>query len=345
MSSNQVRALLEKAPVKVVVALAIVIPLVLFFFRAKAAMPLSSDAQLWKADIQQMGPDKAYEKFAKSVEGKAQGVQHGSTHAFGAALYEVEGDEGFPICRDLFQYGCAHGFIARALQIEGIGAVSRFAEVCRTQSYPGMCLHGIGHGLVSSMGYDEASYQKAVAACRNIAHDTSTAGCVGGSTMEYGLKTMATDGTTLEPVTDASRFEPCISTNEDAKSACYYWITGWWYTYLTSNLRVLPYNAILRMGEYCRGMDESQYVGECFGGIGDNVVVASDYNGEKAIALCNAASPDVSEQLYCKAYAANILLGDAQSAKEATILCDSTGSLRSRCQYLALHGVAVFDAK
>src|SRR6185503_13683167 len=83
--------------------------------------------------IRQKGAQAAYEQFVRSVSDLDQDTQHLRSHIFGKTLYDTLGDSGFSICGDTFRFGCAHGFIARALQIEGIGAVKKFAESCQLQ--------------------------------------------------------------------------------------------------------------------------------------------------------------------------------------------------------------------
>jgi len=345
MSSNQGRVLAKKLGTKGAFALVIIALLAFFVLNKHTPIPLTDEARAWSQAIKTDGADKAYKDFQASVASLDQGTQHADAHSFGAALYSAKGIDAFPLCRDIFQYGCAHGFIATALQTEGMQVVAHFADVCRAQGYPGMCLHGIGHGLVSYLGYDDAALQKAVSACRDIAHDTSTAGCIGGSVMEFGQKTMAIQKDS-RVMTPENSYEPCLSLAPDAKSACYFWNAGWWYTRLNYIESLTPEAAVKKMGQLCASQKETEYIGECFAGLGDIVAMASNYKGAEAVRMCDSASRDPSERLYCKAYAADIFLGDARTRPDAFIVCNSLPSdEKNRCMYLAQMGVGVFDRK
>ena len=348
MSSNLARALLKRIGVRSISALVILGACAFFYHHShqREVAPLSSDAQTWKAIIELKGAAEAYKEFGTDFSSFNPGSRHSYAHSFGAALYVTEGPSGFPVCRDLFEYGCAHGFMVRALQMEGEGAVGRLADACRKQPYVSMCMHGIGHGLVSYVGYDLPSFEHSVSICRDIVHDTTTSGCMGGATMEYGLKTMSFGLLSVAPVTEATKYEPCAKTGRDAKPACYFWLTGWWYSSLVTNEKLSPKDAVAKIGKFCELLPEQEYSGECFGGIGDNVAMAADYDAKKAIEFCEGAAKDPSERIYCKAYAENILLGDTRTTENAPYLCNSEkGADRDRCDYLARVGVSIFDTK
>ena len=164
--------------------------------------------------------------------------------------------------------------------------------------------------------------------------------------MEFGLKTMAFGALAVSPITEATKYMPCTGISKDVKSACYFWITGWWYSSLTVNERLSPKDAVAQMGKFCTMLPEQEYTGQCFAGMGDNVSMAADYDANRAVDFCNAGTLDPSERVYCKAYAENILLGDKRTSADAPFLCDSEKGLeRDRCDYLAKVGVAVFDTK
>jgi hypothetical protein len=348
MSSNQVKASVERIGVRGLIAFAIIATLAYFYMRhGNGAVPLSAEAEGWKTAIESLGAEPAYKDFSEKISAFDAGTRHSYAHSFGAGLYAVQGASGFPVCRDLFEYGCAHGFIVRALQVEGEGAVGRLADACRKQPYPGMCLHGIGHGLVSYFGYDDSSFHRSIAICRDVVHDVSTAGCVGGATMEYGLKSMSFGALTVAPITEETKYAPCTDIVDDAKSACYFWLTGWWYSSQTTHEGASPRDAVKKMGTFCRQMPEQEFTGECFAGIGDNVSMAAEYDAKRAAEFCAASTPDAAERVYCKAYAENILLGDARTRDDAPYLCASEEkeAERSRCDYLARMGVAVFDKR
>ncbi|MEN9561395.1 MAG: hypothetical protein RIQ56_668 [Candidatus Parcubacteria bacterium] len=337
--------LLPKQLLRIAIAILIVALFVSFAF-SRHETPLSESARAWRDAISLMGAEKAYAMFVESAANLDQGSRHSLAHAFGAGLYAKEGERAFPVCKDIYEYGCAHGFIAQAMRESGVAVVKRFADVCRKQGYPVMCMHGIGHGLVSYLGYEETAFSKSVRVCEGVVQDTSVAGCIGGAVMEYGLKTMAQAGTPIRSMTKENRYEPCESISSDAKSSCYFWLPGWWYSVFTTTDGKTPEVAIRDMGALCISMNETEFSGECFGGVGDMATVAGGYDGARVVELCELASEESSYQLMCKAYAANILLGDTRTKDEARVVCDSLPLReKDRCQFLAWKGVSIFDTK
>lgn len=291
----------------------------------------------------EVGAEAAYEEFGEEVARLTPPLQHRQAHLFGTALYEKKGSVGFPICGSLFSYGCAHALISAAMQKEGVSVLAKFADACRSTVWPPMCLHGIGHGLVRSIGYEDADVMEAIDLCINTVKDASTPGCIGGAIMEYDGQTLMGDAWAGRTMDGENTFEPCASAPRAAKSACYLWLVSWWYdNYSTSRMK--PRGAFKQIGTLCEGLPDKEYTAQCMAGEGEMAASVANYDARGVLALCDASSDDPSSRLYCLAYAANMLLETPDGESDLMMLCDSVRAEdRDRCTYLARQGVSIFD--
>lgn len=303
----------------------------------------SSTIALWRARIRSDGAEKAYKEFATANAKLDPGESHMQAHLFGAALYAEKGDDGFPTCGSLFQYGCAHALIAAAMSKEGEAVVAKFSDACRATAWPQMCLHGIGHGLIRTFGTSDTDAQKAMRICIDTVGDSSTAGCVGGVIMEYDGQSMMGMSGGERTMTVKNTYEPCFFAPDKAKSACYYWIVSWWYDSLVAK-KVFSMDIFKRLGSLCRSLPEAQFSSQCYAGMGAMAAAASGYTGPAAGAFCDGASENATARMYCRAYAANILLeGEPGSVEISKNLCSIEGIPLERCERLARKGVAALD--
>ncbi len=297
----------------------------------------------WRSRIRAVGDTAAYGEFANEITSLDPATQHMHAHIFGAALYAEKGSDGFPTCGALYSYGCAHALIAAAIQQEGVGVVSKFADACRKTAWPPMCLHGIGHGLVRTSDHTKKAISNVIDLCLNKVHDTSTAGCIGGAVMEYDGQTMMVGLGVQRPLVHGEEYEPCLSAPDAAKSACYLWIVSWWYDDMAAK-GISREESFKRVGAMCAKLPESEFMPQCLAGEGEMVATEAGYDGAIARDLCDASSLEPLSRLYCKAYAANIILASPKGEEALKILCTSVRETeRTKCVYLSRQGVSVFD--
>lgn len=303
----------------------------------------ASTITMWQERIRALGAQDAYAEFAVSVKGLDPAMQHMQAHLFGAALYRQDGGSGFPVCGNLFSFGCAHALIASAIQVEGVDAVTGFAVSCAKTTWPQMCFHGIGHGLMRASGYTQEAVRKSIRLCIDSVKDISTAGCIGGVIMEYDGQSMTGSVEQVRELTDANTYEPCLSAPREAKSACYFWLVSWWYDDAIKK-GTGPVEGFKRLGSLCDALPEREYVPQCLAGEGAMAAAVAAYTVEQSIELCEASSASPESQLYCKAYAGNILQETADGGRGTQALCRSLPEeFVARCTYLARKGVSVFD--
>lgn len=110
-------------------------------------------------------------------------------HAVGDMLYKQEGLKGIEACTDDFRNACSHSIVVGLFFDKGESALEEIAEACRRapggQGAYTMCFHGLGHGVVSALGYD---VPKAVGSCQKtgtgaFGHSESVQ-CTSGIVME-----------------------------------------------------------------------------------------------------------------------------------------------------------------
>ncbi|MBI2056268.1 MAG: hypothetical protein HYT37_02715 [Candidatus Sungbacteria bacterium] len=110
-------------------------------------------------------------------------------HVVGDELYKQEGIKGIEICTNDFRNACSHSIVVGIFSEKGDSALGEIADTCRRA--PGgsgaytMCFHGLGHGILSAVGYD---MEKTVALCQKTGteqyNNREYIECVGGAVME-----------------------------------------------------------------------------------------------------------------------------------------------------------------
>lgn len=296
----------------------------------------------WRDRIKAIGAEPAYSEFRISAGELDPGASHMQAHLFGAALYAEKGDTGFPVCGSYFSYGCAHALIAAAIEKEGESAAGKFADACRKTTWPAMCLHGIGHGLMRTTDYTDAAIRKVLGLCIDQVNDTSTEGCVGGAIMEYDGQSMTPGMPSGRIMTDKNTYEPCRAAPEPAKSPCYYWIVSWWYDSLVAQ-KLNAVEVFKKLGPLCDHIPDTQFASECYAGEGIAAAAASGYTAPAAGALCDMAQVDATARMYCRAFAATILLDGETGESNLKNLCSAESLPQERCEIVARKGISVFN--
>jgi hypothetical protein len=306
---------------------------------------LSKDIDEWRERIKIIGAEKAYDAFAKSVDGLREEVQHDLVHVFGTALYEEEGIDGLPVCDSQFFYGCFHEFVALAVADRGTESAAELNQVC-LNSFEGnelqSCQHGIGHGIQSIYGYTQKDLNFALNQCSELPQNNiSGGGCYGGIFMEYNLRTMLSDDGRVRE--SENIFSPCDSVEEKFREACTYWNPQWWRTGPLMYLNTTR-EAYEKMGDYCRdfiqSMDESELEQKklrrvCFGGIGGIAAPDAAFDTQYTAELCDAASESETESAICRANAAYRTI-ETPDVETALHVCDGlTGNALSYCSAFA----------
>jgi hypothetical protein len=295
---------------------------VLLYPQAKPA--LGAKEAEWKDRIERAGARAAYEALADEYASRPPEEQHTAAHYFGAALFAAEGTKGIEVCDERFNYGCYHQLLGSAIAAEGLAVVPVLNDVCRTttkeERSPLVCQHGIGHGIAAYLGYAREDFLKALGVCSTLPDIDPIGGCYGGAFMEYNFQTMlGAEGRVRAAGDDA--LELCTSVTDAYLLACAYWQPQWWSQVLMSR-GMDEDEAFGTMGTWCQSLGGGARLA-CFEGMGNITPPAAQFNEERSIALCQAASADLRERTHCLAAAAGSLAqGGSGATGNGRVLCE-----------------------
>jgi hypothetical protein len=276
------------------------------------------------------GPKAALARFEEQYGDGSDPACHRVVHTIGSAsLSRNHGNvaktfaEGSASCWS----GFYHGVLERALvdvrgyRPERLAAVSRGLcdddGVRRLVWLAYQCLHGLGHGLMITTGYDLPLSLKV---CNRLASDWDAESCKGGVFMEnlstsYGVRSRW--------VRDEDPVYPCNAVGRDDKSTCYQLVTS----------RVLQVVGPDwdRVAEICASV-EAGWTRQCFESMGRDVSGQSHRDAEDIADGCAAARPHGGER-DCIRFAAMDMTANFTGGVEAAGLCTTTRAHRSACFY------------
>ena len=192
--------------------------------------------------------------------------------------------------------------------VEGIGALGEIVEECNavTESKRQSCRHGIGHGLVGSLGYTEDAMKSALDMCYDTFYpvgtttDDSYYACYHGVFMEYHQQALHDGSMRLRPFNEAEFHEPCGNVAEGYKGVCYYRLARYW----ALALRPLDLEErYKKMGAYCRAIPDAQHALTCTRGVQSTIDTYSRVTDlSVAKSLCDSAFEDPEITNSCKYY-------------------------------------------
>lgn len=275
----------------------------------------------WKERIEKKGGEGAYTEFSDAVAAFSYGDRHSKAHAFGSALFAAEGADGISVCDARFSFGCFHQFLGDAISSLGLESIPDLNAKCFEDlaESPLSCQHGIGHGALAALGYDDAALRHALNVCEELPGADPIGGCYGGVFMEYNVRTMLAEEATTREYT-GNPFSPCDTLEGAFVPACIYWQPQWWAQATLQGQDIT--RAYTEMGNYCRKFTRNaELLRSCFEGIGNVVAQASGFDPELARSLCDAAGETGKERLLCRAIGANHFGIDA-SAEAAAKVCE-----------------------
>lgn len=291
------------------------------------SMSTAKQEAYWKERVKAVGGKAAYIELAEDVKSFSIQRQHKVGHAFGGALYEEEGVDGLAVCDPQFNYACYHEFLGRAIAELGLSSVSMLNQKCvdLVKKSPLSCQHGIGHGIVSYLGYSDKAFLEALKICKDLPFNDPIGGCYGGVFMEYNTQTMLGEQARLRLVVDDNMLAPCDTLATEYTIACVFWQPQWWNQTLKSSTSVALVSNTnegrwAKMGELCESYKDSKLVRPCFEGIGNITSAEVNRNTATIKMLCEQTSSNSLHQLYCKSYAANSI--GAGHREEGVKVCE-----------------------
>lgn len=274
---------------------------------------------LWFKRIQDLGGTQAYREFKTATEKKEVNKQHRDAHLFGEALYQVEGSKGISVCDTSFSYGCYHSFLGSAINTEGLEIASSLSKNCFDHlGKDGLaCQHGIGHGILSSIGYDFESLVKSLDSCDNLEIKDPIGGCLGGVFMEYNFQTMLLDDGKTRQFQDNNPYFPCFSINKKFASGCIYQQAQWWLSSVTEpdfNQRIEKIDSL------CLQLPSGKYQVQCYKGLGVNILAYLNYDTAEAKKIC-ASLKEREAEIICRSGVSISLLAIPNLKESGRELC------------------------
>ncbi len=299
-------------------------------------------------EIAEFGSEQAYQRLSVALMPLADDWQHQYAHDFGHVLYGLEGESGIASCDFKFGYGCIHQIMSETIIEHGPSSVARLFESCRaaTGGYD-LCMHGLGHGLLSSVGYEESDLVTATQMCEGIEEETTSSGCKGGVFMEYNLRNIAAaEGILRNRVADESRMhEPCDRVTANNKKPCIFWLPQWWFfVVLRGDRSAGAENAAYRtIGELCEASDLPQ---TCYEGLGYITPTAFRHDPLQARLACDSLVARSEARVFCRGMSGLVFRLDTGSALDSFAMCvDLPDKERAVCQQYAVRTDITFSAE
>jgi hypothetical protein len=274
------------------------------------------------------GPRRAIAVLEQEVDPDSNGC-HRIVHSIGSAsLARFDGNVGRTFAQGTSNCfsGYYHGVLERSLvNASSYGATALTAVSRRICDDPGVraladleyqCLHGLGHGLMITTGYD---LPLSLHVCGRMDGEWEQTSCEGGALMEnistsYGVRSRW--------VRDDDPVYPCNAIRDQAKRTCYQLVTS----------RILQVVGVdwERTAEIC-GSVEQRWVRSCFQSFGRDVSGQTRRNAEEIAEICTLAR-DYGHEVECIRFAAMDMVLNYARGDEAAVLCDRTGaSLQAPC--------------
>ena len=271
---------------------------VVFFPYIQSVTLNNSDRQLSLdvQDIQSSNESDIGKKFKKLAEqngalyaykvlGHAQDKlrirEHHYAHIIGDELYKESGPDAIFYCTNEFAYGCYHSVLANAIEEKGISILPKLNQFC-IEKDPNEwgCQHGIGHGVISYIGYDTEAIFDAVAICATLESEVSKRGCLGGIFMEFNqISMLDLSGESQRVLSEEGLHFPCSKVNQEYQSECYFEQVIWWLT--------MSDNDFERVGKLCSEVTSEKAKQWCFRRVGEfaSELTKNDIKGTQKI--CN----------------------------------------------------------
>jgi hypothetical protein len=274
------------------------------------------------------GPKRALAVLEEEV-GSTTNTCHRIAHIIGAAsLARFERNvgrtfaEGSAVCAS----GYYHGVLERSLvnvasrAASVLGGVARGLcddpEVTALAELEYQCLHGLGHGLMITTGYN---LPVSLQVCDHLAGDWESSSCNGGVFMENISTSYGFRSTWLR---DGDLVYPCNWVAKEDKLTCYQLVTS----------RIIGVLGLEweRIAEICASV-EREWVSSCFESYGRDVAGQTRRDPADVRELCGVARPYGGED-ECIEFAAFDMVANDASGKHAASLCTGTrGGLREGC--------------
>ena len=298
----------------------------------------SQDEVYWSARIEALGEVVAYQEFRDSVRELPMSDQHTASHYFGGALFETGGllstcaQEGDGEASNV--RGCFHEYVGRSIAANGLPNASTVLASCSESVRGGMdfvCRHGVGRGIVSSIGYEVGDLSQALFVCTKGTVDRF---CLEGVFMEYYTRSMLEDARVREPM--GNFFAPCGSLDGPARGNCIDRQPQWWYALLHRTENDNEESIFAEIGKLC-GEWKMADARACAIGVGRLTISIREPSFDRSRELCDVTFPEGDARMFCRTGAAFRFARAAHDlSRDAKIVCrDLPQSEKEYCESYA----------
>lgn len=305
-------------------------------FTADGRIKYADEKKYWSERIAAGGGKEAYEDFAESVEALAPRRQHVAAHVFGESLYEnVPLVEAVRVCDNRFTMGCFHSLFGTAAVHMGTAAfIEELQTACTNRGARGMerlCLHGVGHGILGSLGYDLDSLKRALVLCEKIPDAGNiTTGCWGGVFMEYNVQTLISLDAPERHLEEENEYTPCNDLPGAYQPSCMFWQPTWWHVTLSRTQDNL--DVFRKMGEMCGAHTDSMLAEACVKGVGFRATWTEGYDATRIAQLCSQMKTFDHRGICWRSAAQDLRPSDAHKARSS--VCDGLSEKdRAECMH------------
>lgn len=289
----------------------------------------------WVEELNKKGARDAYAGFRTRNQEAPFARQHFSAHVMGELLAEELGTDGISVCDASFGFGCYHGFFGRLIAERGTDSIRELDAKCVEAFGPlgTGCQHGIGHGILEYVGYDDIN--AALELCDMTTSAAPLLGCSSGVFMEYHERLgQATEGYMPEgrEFNPADPYDPCTVTRTSDLDACYYGL-GLWY-------RAEFGTEYQKIGQLCADLPDHART-HCFLGVGSSIAPLEGYSLPTSLSACATYSSD--DALACRAGVSWAFYADPPQRELADDACayPDQGSQEACLQLADLAGVSM----
>ncbi len=297
------------------------------------------DKELIRKVLREEGGVKAYEELVRQAAKEPLAVQHIAAHMLGRLLYNTEGMGAIAVCDSQLFYGCFHSVVMAAVGEKGLSAISELRKVCSAlkPDFKIACEHGIGHGIIGTLGYGDAEIEQSLSLCSAQLPDSPYIdGCNGGVLME-NIQRMMHDGS-IHPLAFeiGKKWQTCEKLDAKYQDVCAYWQPMWWVSAIVPIPKDVEAFA-KEMGAWCKeapgGASAEQY---CISSIGNVIYALIGTDTERTAAICAAATKDPGNIYRCQESAARRYLYSIPT-EVALRACDGLYTeIRLKCRSSAL---------
>lgn len=224
----------------------------------------------WSQRIKEIGGEKAYSEFIIDTNKEVLSKQHRQAHLFGEALYKNEGLNAVAVCDMSFNSGCYHSLIGLAVAYEGMKIIPVLLDRCSHSPNldQSACYHGVGHGILSSIGYDLNSLKKSLAHCYELKEERVASGCFSGAFMEYNFQTMLLEEGKKRIYNSDHPYSPCYDLDNQLSNYCMFHQSQWWLRAIDKNLD----DRIKEIDRLCYELPDKINQNLCYKGFGFQIL-------------------------------------------------------------------------